>query len=360
MRNIIPLLGWSLLALCCARPLPVEPPLAVSPLTLEATEWRVVDQVVVVTDASGTMYARRTFPLAAALTRSFVAGMPGAQVRAARPGPLEAGLVSFGGEERLAAPVAPFDRGALAATAASLRVLGDVDGMGGRTPFRDVFGELGQALDGRRERAAVVVFSDGLPDFPDRALAEAEGLTERYDGTVCFHTVQTGDDPLGTAFLTQLAALTPCGGHRRAASVRDPAAFMELVRDVFAGPAGAGGPGGDRCGDVVRLRGIEFEFDRARIRSESTVVLDVAMERLRACPNLRVRIDGHTCSVGTDDYNLALSQRRSESVRRHFVDAGIDPSRLESRGLGASDPIADNRSRDGRARNRRVELHPRP
>lgn len=361
MRPKIALFCALALGLSCAKPLPTLQPMAVPPLALGADEWRVTDQVVVVTDASGTMYARQTFPQAKAQTRSFIGAMPAANVASARPGPYEAGLVSFGGDDRITVPLAPFDRAALAGTAEGLRILGDIDGMGGRTPYRHVIPEIGESLAGKGDVAAIVVFTDGLPDFPERALARATEAAEAYAGRLCFHTVQTGDDPAGTEFLAALAGTTACGSHRTAASLENPAAMTNLVRDVFAGPADVQEPlAGDPCMDVVRLRGIEFDFDKSSIRPESTVVLDVAADRLGQCPNLHVRIEGHTCSIGTDDYNQGLSERRADSVRRYFVDQGINPGRLAARGFGESQPIAPNDDREGRARNRRVELHPQP
>jgi len=78
--------------------LPEEAPIQAEPLQLAADEWRVTDHVIVVTDASGTMWANRTFPNAKALTRSFVAAMPEAGVPAVRPGGYSAGSVGFGGD----------------------------------------------------------------------------------------------------------------------------------------------------------------------------------------------------------------------------------------------------------------------
>lgn len=361
MRHPLAWLSIAALALACAKPLPSEPPLPISPLSLAADEQRVTDQVVIVTDASGTMYARRTFPLAKALTQSFVAGMPDANVRSARPGPYEAGLVSFGGEERITHDLAAFDRAGLAETAASLRILGDIDGMGGTTPYRHVLPEIEAWLAGKSAQSALVIISDGLPDLPDRALAAGEALAASYGGTLCFHTVQTGDDPAGTEFLTALAALTPCGSHRMASSVRDPGAFTGLVRDVFVGRADAP-PAlpGDPCRDVMRLRGVEFDFDKSEIRPDAAVVLDAAAERLSECRDVNVRIEGHTDWIGTDAYNLGLSQRRADSVKRYFTGKGIAAGRLTTEGLGESRPITGNETREGRQRNRRVELHPLP
>jgi len=79
---------------------------------------------------------------------------------------------------------------------------------------------------------------------------------------------------------------------------------------------------------------------------------------LEANPDLRVRIDGHTDSRGSDAHNQALSERRAEAVRKFFIENGIDPSRLESRGFGESQPAAPNDTPENLRLNRRVEFTP--
>ena len=346
----------------CARPLPPQPPLEVGALQLPEGEWRVVDHVFVVTDASGTMYYRKTFPEAKAITQSFVASMPDADVRAENPGSYEASLIGFGGTERATVPLAPFDRAALASAADDLDLLGSVRlGKGGSTPLHVVLGEVGAALEGRRGAAAVVIVSDGIADSPEESQRAAQALAEGYSDRICIHTVQVGDDPAGTEFMTRLSRTTPCGSARAAGSVQDVTSFRSFQHTVFAGAApppavSAVGP----CEGIVRLRGIQFAFDRAEITPESRVVLDVAVEQLQACGDLVVEVVGHTDSIGPAVYNQGLSERRAESAERYFIDAGIGGERLRTEGRGEGDPIASNDTADGRAQNRRVELLPRP
>lgn len=353
-------LSWliALLALGCAARLPTQPPLAVAPLALSRGEWRVVDQVVVVTDASGTMYLNRTFPEAKSLTQTFVAAMPEADVRSVRPGGYRAGSIGFGGDDRIAAPLVAFDRAALADKAASLRTLGSIDGMGGRTPLHAVLGEIQGWLAGSRGRAALVLFTDGLPDSEERSMAAAERLVASVPDGVCIHAVQSGDDPRGAEFLARLTGLTDCGSLRDADAVGDPARFEDFARAVFAGaaPLPPVAAAADPCAGVIRLRGVRFGFDRADITEEGAAVLGPAVERLRQCEGAAVSIEGHTDSIGNEAYNRALSQRRAEAVRRFLIDAEIEAGRLSARGLGESAPIAPNETREGRAQNRRVEL----
>jgi OOP family OmpA-OmpF porin len=76
----------------------------------------------------------------------------------------------------------------------------------------------------------------------------------------------------------------------------------------------------------------------------------------RTVPSASGVVEGHTDSVGNDDYNLKLSQRRADSVRKYLVDKGVPAARLEAKGYGEAQPVADNKTADGRAQNRRVVL----
>ena len=114
-------------------------------------------------------------------------------------------------------------------------------------------------------------------------------------------------------------------------------------------------PPPDTCGRIV-LRGVNFEFDKSDIDPASAGVLDVAAEQLTGCPNVAVKVDGHTDSIGTDAYNQGLSERRANAVMGHLVDRGVSASRLTATGYGESNPVASNDTAEGRALNRRVEL----
>jgi outer membrane protein OmpA-like peptidoglycan-associated protein len=104
------------------------------------------------------------------------------------------------------------------------------------------------------------------------------------------------------------------------------------------------------------LRGVTFDFDKATLRADARPVLDEAAHTLAARPEVHVAVEGHTDAVGSDAYNLRLSERRARTVVDYLTAAGVAASRLEAHGFGASQPIADNTAEDGRARNRRVEL----
>jgi len=104
------------------------------------------------------------------------------------------------------------------------------------------------------------------------------------------------------------------------------------------------------------LEGVNFEVDKAELTPDSLAVLDKVAASLRDWPEVKVEIGGHTDASGSAAHNLDLSQRRAESVKAYLVSKGIDPSRLTAKGYGKTKPIADNKTKEGKAKNRRVEL----
>jgi outer membrane protein OmpA-like peptidoglycan-associated protein len=112
-----------------------------------------------------------------------------------------------------------------------------------------------------------------------------------------------------------------------------------------------------KVGEKIVLKGIYFDFNSATIKPTSYPVLDDAAKVLKAKPKMRIEIGGHTDSVGSDSYNQKLSYQRAQSVRDYLVRYhAIDPSRLDVRGYGESQPIGDNRTMAGRDLNRRIEF----
>lgn len=113
-----------------------------------------------------------------------------------------------------------------------------------------------------------------------------------------------------------------------------------------------------QAGDViVILEGVNFEFDSAKLRPDAIEILAEATTVLNHRKDISVDVVGHTCNIGTDQYNQSLSERRAKSVYDYLVSHGIAAERLTSRGMGETQPAFSNASREGRAKNRRVELH---
>lgn len=107
----------------------------------------------------------------------------------------------------------------------------------------------------------------------------------------------------------------------------------------------------------VDLQNIQFDFDKSDIQgTEAAERLDKVIAYMKAYPDVKVNVVGHTDSKGSDQYNQALSERRANIALDYIVEHGIDRSRLTAIGCGESKPIATNETEEGRALNRRVEF----
>ena len=109
-------------------------------------------------------------------------------------------------------------------------------------------------------------------------------------------------------------------------------------------------------GMVVTIGDVLFDTDQSQIKSGGLRSLDKLVEFLKGNPERRALIEGFTDSVGDDNYNLSLSNRRADAVRAALVGMGVSGERLTTRGLGEAYPVAGNDSAGGRQMNRRVEI----
>lgn len=105
------------------------------------------------------------------------------------------------------------------------------------------------------------------------------------------------------------------------------------------------------AGDVL------FAFNKSDLTPAAQNQLNALMPKLQSADVVSIKVVGHTDSVGSDAYNQMLSERRATSVAAYLMNQGLDPNKLTSEGKGESEPIADNATDEGRAKNRRVELH---
>ena len=104
------------------------------------------------------------------------------------------------------------------------------------------------------------------------------------------------------------------------------------------------------------LAGIQFETDKDVIKNSSNSILDNVVKVMNDNPSYLLGIEGHTDNTGDKTKNLSLSQKRADAVKNYLVKKGIDASRLTAKGFGDTVPVADNKTADGRAKNRRVEF----
>jgi OOP family OmpA-OmpF porin len=170
-----------------------------------------------------------------------------------------------------------------------------------------------------------------------------------------------------TGFWTPANALPGCDGAitEKAAApavkpdpvVPAPEVTTAPVADAApAAPAPAAAPAAAVSSKVTYAADAFFDFDKSVIKPEGKAKLDDLVGKVKAI-NLEVIIAvGHTDSVGSDGYNQKLSMRRSQAVKAYLVSKGIDKTRIYTEGKGEKQPVADNKTKEGRAKNRRVEI----
>lgn len=237
---------------------------------------------------------------------------------------------------------------------------------GGPSPMEKALGGVVGDLKDTRGKIAMIVVSDGK-DMGKAPMAAADALKAQYGDRLCIYTVLVGDDPAGRSLLADLSKTTGCGFATTADNLSTGAQMADFVETVMLEAVVAPPP--PKPAPVVKtppkkkkpswvFNDIKFDFDKATLRPESYPVLDGIYEALRDNPGLKVEIQGHTCAIGTDAYNMGLSQRRANTVFEYLKDKGIDASRMTTEGFGESQPIDSNKTREGRANNRRVEFKP--
>lgn len=266
--------------------------------------------------------------------------------------------------------------------------LDGVKAPGGDTslPLAKAIGATGEDLKSAQGPIAIIIVSDGV-DLDQAPVKAAESLKNQFGDRLCIDTVQVGDDPDGKAILEQIAKASGCGFSTSADRLATSSSMAGFVESIFlAKPAPKpmpkpvakpmdsdkdGVPDNlDQCpntpiGATVDARGcwtyasvVLFDINSAEVKSEAYPMLTEAVSIMKRNPNLKVEVDGHTDNTGTAAYNMTLSERRAKAVRDFFVARGIDPARLTTKGFGFSKPAASNKTKEGRAKNRRVELTP--
>ena len=151
------------------------------------------------------------------------------------------------------------------------------------------------------------------------------------------------------AFWTPATAAVDCDGALKQAAAPAPAPAAQT-------PAPVAPPAPVKAEKVTFAADAFFDFDKSVLKPEGKAKLDDLASKVQAI-NLEVIIAvGHTDSVGSDAYNQKLSLRRAEAVKAYLVGKGIEANRVYTEGKGEKQPVADNKTAAGRAKNRRVEI----
>jgi len=324
-----------------------------------------VDNFVILLDQSGSMYMQYE---AMQKTRMAVAKAVLSEMNAQICElPYKGGLYLFAPFQQVL-PLGVYDR---AKFAAALKTVKDEQDIFGRlTPMEAGIADLGPAVSGLQGKTVIIIATDGGANVGGDPVQAAKAIAAKAS-QVCFIVLSV--DPEGTQgkrVNDELAKVNNCSTLVDARQLAGNQANMQkFVKDVFCEdvpekvaapppppPPPAPAPAPAPVAKKIVLRGINFDFDKANIKPEFTPVLDEGVDILKANPDVKIVIGGHTDSIGTPEYNQKLSERRAQSVLDYFAKKGIDKNRMKAVGYGETKPIADNKTKEGRALNRRVEL----
>ena len=131
-----------------------------------------------------------------------------------------------------------------------------------------------------------------------------------------------------------------------------------LITGCASGPKHEAPPPAPAPVKSYTIKGVNFEFDSAKLTPAAKNILDEAASGIKAASSHTFTVVGHTDSVGSDAFNMGLGQRRADSVKEALVGRGVPASQLRTSSMGERQPIATNATAEGRAENRRVEITP--
>ena len=413
MKHVVPkfCLVLMIAALMTACATSYEPVPSVTPVNVNAGGHALKAQnVVVILDASSSMaegYQQwKKLDVATAVVRNMARTVPTDMG-------IKSGLRIFGGDPKLYAAdttlisdMGEFDKVAYEASLAT------VSTAGGTSPLAAAIDGVASDLDGLEGNSAVIIVTDAK-NMGMGPVASATALKEKFGASLCTYPVLVGDDADGQILVDEIAAIGACGFAANADNLAGGQQIADFVKKVFVGamldsdgdgvadamdkcpgtPAGvkvdiAGCPLDsdkdgvpdymDKCpetpvglkvnasGCPITVLGagatswtfnnINFETSKADIQSSSYGILDEIAAALGADPQLKVVVEGHSDSSGPREYNMDLSQRRAQAVVDYLTGKGVSPSRLTAKGFGPDRPIADNATRLGRSKNRRVQF----
>ena len=280
---------------------------------------------------------------------------------------------------------APYSRTEFDASLAGFKTAGRIS-RAGKMSSGAVAGRA--ILQGDLGRVAMIVVTDSENVMHGRAAKIAQKLKWALGDRLCIYPIQVDRDYAGRRVMDAIANVGGCGFAVNADDISSPNAMADYVTKVFLTPApskiaaapvvaapvaeldsdGDGVPDSrDKCPNTPKgakvdadgcwvLKGVYFDSDKAVIKDPK--VLDEVVVILKANPKLNGEVRGYTDSTASAEYNQKLSEARAKAVRDYFIKQGIAHERIRAKGFGETNPVASNDTVEGRALNRRVELHP--
>lgn len=392
----------------CAAQRPQKPFSDFAPQPLDASQYTLKhDNFLVILDGSSSMEEMFNGNQKFDIAREFVGRMNQTLPEMGQIG----GLRSFGHKPSVSADPTMMLYGMEAYTTQGFaQGLARLTGTGGNSPLYKALGAAVGDIDGKSGTTALVIVSDG-EKLSSKTTASAQALKDKFGDTLCIYPVLVGDDKEGKALLQSLSDIGGCGFVSDASQTLSSAEMVNFVKNVFLTEAtkavvavkdsdNDGVPDDrDKCpdtppgvevdsdgcpldtdGDGVYdyldkcpgtpagakvnpmgcwvLGDLLFDFDKSEIKPTGYADLDDVVTILHRNPNMKIDLQGHTDSKGSDAYNQKLSMKRAQAVKVYLVNKGIDTNRMKCEAYGESMPAASNDTEFGRSLNRRVQLMP--
>ena len=257
----------------------------------------------------------------------------------------------------------------------------------GDSPLDVAITDAGNDLQSVQGRSALVIFTDG-EDMGNAPVKATTNVKNAFGDRLCIYTVQIGNDEKGTKLLNQITRVGQCGFSVQGDKLASDAEMTDFVEKIFLAAAPPPPPAKEpevvappppppppppveetkkapepvtaveqkiiEKGRVTLM--IEFDTGKTVVKPRYYNEIQNVADVMKKHPDLNIVIEGHTDNVGGAKYNLNLSQKRAEAVKRVMeTKFGVAASRIKAQGFGYSKPIASNKTPDGRQKNRRVE-----
>ena len=243
--------------------------------------------------------------------------------------------------------------------------LESIKGTGGASDLAAAIGGMWYDIANLPGSTALVLISDG--EYIEGAIPILKRLKREMGSNLCIYTIFVGADKEDQEIIDKIAKLGLCGFSRSVDNIN----VGDFIKTVFLAPAGDDDKDGvlnpsDECPNtplgakvndvgcwVIKLT--LFDFDRSKVKPEFYPILNDVALVMAANPKLDLRLEGRADSIGPEEYNMALSKKRAESVKKYLVEAGIGAHRIIIEPLGETSPLAPNDTPEGRQQNRSVK-----
>lgn len=340
-------LGLVFLAACSRTP--YTPEVAqVDPI--DASAWKpAVDAFVVLLDTSGSMKDDSGAQSKMHSAQDLVARMNSA----VPPFDFQSGMITFGkgagtcigaGTANTIYALADYNQAGFASALSSIECAAST------TPIAEAIQSTTDMLDGNTGPVAVFIVSDFRWTDPGAVSAALAELTAAQGDNLCLHTVKIGDFSGNDDLIGAMADSSPCGSSIDAADIAGATALSNYVTESLLAPVAF---------ETYTISATTlFGFDDATLTPTGRAELGDLADYIKGMGMgvSGVEVTGHTCSIGTEGYNGRLSVRRATAVAQFLASQGVDPALIDVRGMGESQPVADNATEAGREQNRRVEV----